>query len=114
MSELHVCPRRAEVFSPDDHSQDTWRDDHTCSFCGSMNPDLLLKLMEEDNVELGPTDKNYKVYVDRANGWRGKFYFQHFDTEQQQKFIDLLNSKKVRIGFPGHFYRLPFFCRPAK
>lgn len=38
-----------------------------------------------------------------------KFYFQHFSAEQQQRFIDLLNAKKINIGMPGHFYVRPFF-----
>lgn len=43
-----------------------------------------------------------------------KLYFQHFDAEQQQKFIDLVNSRRINFGLPGHLYTMPFFCRPAK
>ncbi len=60
----------------------------------------------EEGKELGPTDKSYKVYV----GGSGKFYFQHLDEDGQNKFIELANEKKLKIGFPGHFYVLPFFC----
>lgn len=38
-----------------------------------------------------------------------KFYFQHLNVEQQQRFIDLLNEKKINIGYPGRFYAKPFF-----
>lgn len=38
-----------------------------------------------------------------------KFYFQHFSVDEQQRFIDLLNAKKINIGMPGHFYARPFF-----
>lgn len=167
MSEVHVCPRRREVFSPADHTEDHWREGNTCSFCGSLNPDEFMAALESGDVELGATDKEYKVYVHRPNpnagkrciigytnqkkeGWtevteqllqellesgeaRGitlnvgdsvmfgaqpsqtneKFYFQHLSSEQRDRFIELINAKKVKIGYPGYFYRLPFFCRPA-
>lgn len=45
---------------------------------------------------------------------QAKFYFQHLSREQQQRFIDLLNEKKVNIGYPGHFYSRPFFIAPPK
>lgn len=41
----------------------------------------------------------------------GKFYFQHLDDAEAQRFVDLYNAKKMNIGYPGHFYRLPFFMR---
>lgn len=43
-----------------------------------------------------------------------KFYFQHLSAEQQQRFIDLLNAKKINIGMPGHFYVRPFFIAPPE
>jgi hypothetical protein len=39
-----------------------------------------------------------------------KFYFQHLSEEQRTQFVDLMNTRKVNIGYPGHFYALPFFC----
>lgn len=142
------CPRRIEsglssaVFKHLD-KEDHYRDDNTCSFCGSLNPDALIERLEAGNVELGPTDKNYKVYVHNAGGevfkqtyrdchtqgvkdcpgpkecthWVTrpmevtKFYFQHFSEEQRHRFIELLNEKKVKIGYPGRFYVLPFFIQ---
>lgn len=38
-----------------------------------------------------------------------KFYFQHFTKEQMIRFIELLNEKKLKIGYPGHFYSKPYF-----
>jgi hypothetical protein len=163
------CPRRGESFQKP--GNDWWgnRDGHkACSFCGSMSPDELFAAIEA-GAELGPTDKNYKVYVDlphpdvgkpcilssanfeqKGEGWiqitaenraslpldnyqrshfkdghwvqvtaRGpmahaKFYFQHFSIEDRKRFIDLLNAKKINIGSPGYFYRLPFFCAPVE
>lgn len=129
---------------------DTYRSDGTCSYCGSMNENTFMERLENEDVELGPTDKNYKVYVNNAGGepftqsyrdcpppdvkvvdgkevttkcagpdtcphWvtrdvqTTKFYFQHLTKEQKERFIELLNKKKLKIGYPGHFYKLPFF-----
>lgn len=158
----HLCPRRAEngLAAQTFPGPDTWtsRDGYRCcSYCGSMHPeDLIMAIAEK--VELGPTDKSYKVYVHLPNPNAGKrvvtgsesgpsynivtglpnrkdltlwelitnrysrkvwgtapktlhakFYFQHFDKDQQGRFINLLNAGAVNVGYPGHFYRLPFF-----
>jgi hypothetical protein len=109
-----ICPRRSEnpggVWRLPD--EDTWRpDDDTCSYCGSYNPNKLMDAIRDNNVELGPTDKSYKVYLSFSTKKEKKFYFQHFSVAQQQEFIDLLNAKKVKLGYPGRFYVLPFFCQ---
>lgn len=137
--EQHTCPRAVEtplrglaIWDPGDH----------CSFCGSLHPDVLMSRIEGATVELGPTDKNYKVYVHavpysahflqsyRMDGSLGgddpakwewttrsipetKFYFSHLSEEQRQRFVELLNAGCLRIGIPGHFYRLPFFVKPS-
>jgi hypothetical protein len=115
MNTKHVCPRRREIGRipsnyPDD---DTWnqRDGFWhCSWCGSIHPDDLLQIMQT-NGELGPTDKNYKVYVKTSDKRQSKFYFQHLDVAQRLRFIELYNAKPraFTIGYPGHFYVLPFF-----
>jgi hypothetical protein len=43
-----------------------------------------------------------------------KFYYQHLNSAQMDEFIALINAKKMRIGMPGHFYVLPFFCQPTR
>lgn len=87
-----------------------WREDQTCSGCGSLSEEAFLDAVRR-GVEIGPTDKNYKVYVDH----RHKFYFQHLSVEGRKSFIEMLNAGVVRFGMPGHFYVLPFFCvRAAK
>jgi hypothetical protein len=103
----YLCPRRSEhpaIFRL--LSEDTLG--ATCSFCGSLNPDEFMK-QAEAGVKLGPTDKNYKVYVNEHT----KFYFQHLTDEQMQKFVELMNAKKLNIGYPGHFYVLPYFMKPV-
>ncbi len=71
-----------------------------------MNPDEFMELAR-GGAELTPTDKNYKVYV--SGGRTPKFYFQHLSVDQQKEFIDLYNARKLKIAYPGHFYRMPFF-----
>lgn len=46
-------------------------------------------------------------------GRQAKFYYQHLSREQQDDFIALYNSKRMRVGYPGRFYQLPFFAKPA-
>jgi len=105
MSESHLCPRREEsnvVFKLPE--SDEWREDGTCSYCGSMNPTEFMKQTTE-GIELGPTDKSYKVYVGKAQ----KFYFMHLTEDQKQRFVVLLNTQQLNIAYPGHFYVLPYF-----
>ena len=91
--------------------EDYWRDENdTCSYCGSYNPNLLMQAIHNDTVEIGPTDKNYKIYLKFTTSHERKFYFQHFSMKQQQEFVDLMNTKKIKIGHPGHFYVLPYFA----
>ncbi|MEN6620098.1 MAG: hypothetical protein ABFD50_00905 [Smithella sp.] len=165
-----TCPRRNELgaYGHSEQEKDTWDKDSTCSYCGSLNPDVLMSHLEAGDVKLGPTDKNYKVYVEgipdpdagkptiysSANfekteeGWvkvtpenidslplskwqrenwndgkhwvkveprnalmHHKFYFQHFGDDQKNRFVELLNKKCLNIAYPGHFYRLPYFCK---
>lgn len=149
----HTCPRRGD-FAPvqeQDFGKDTPREDGTCSYCGSYPADKLLELLEKGELQIVPTDKNYKVYLNRSvpaeqeaalkeearlaaskdedgehrfeEWWElarhdiirgervGKFYFQHFDEVQMQKFVDLYNENKLRFGYPGYFYVLPFFMK---
>lgn len=114
--QMFLCPRRDEmgagVFKILE-GRDFWRMDRghrTCSYCGSAHPDEVMQGIEDGTVELGPTDKSYKAYLEGGVfGDRGKFYFQHFSKAQRVRFVELLNAKKVRVGYPGEFYRLPFF-----
>lgn len=101
------CPRRTELgdtsaFNYGD--EDEWKDNH-CSWCGSLHPDEFMRRIQEGDV-VTPTDKNYKAYLEAP--W-AKFYFPHLSEDQRHEFVDLLNAKKINLGYPGYFYRLPFF-----
>lgn len=120
MSDTFFCPRAIEngggpdsPFHAPMNGEATWRDDATCSYCGSMKPEAFFRAVEAGSTVV-PTDKNYKAYVREAGAPRdGKVYFQHFDEADKHRFIELVNSKRMTIGMPGHFYRIPFFCQPA-
>lgn len=114
----HLCPRRLDdgispVFKVP--VSDVWREYPTklghlvCSYCGSIHPDDFLAAVD-GGEEVVPTDKNYKVYL----GETRKFYLTHLNEAQKLKFVDLVNSKKMNIGYPGHFYVLPFFMTAKK
>lgn len=80
MPEKMLCPRRAEVgvaanFLRGADQDDYDREDDSCNYCGSLNPDTFMKRLEAGDVKLTPTDKNYKVYV--ANDG-GEAFKQHF------------------------------------
>ena len=64
---LFACPRRSEgvpAFMKND--LDYWRDDDTCSYCGSLSPEKFFAAVV-DGVEVGPTDKPYQAYLDPPN-----------------------------------------------
>lgn len=42
----------------------------------------------------------------------GKFYYPHLTMEQRERFVWLYNQGAMTIGYPGHFYVLPYFARP--
>lgn len=117
MAQPFFCPRGPGADSPFHapfNGEAHWREDRTCSYCGSIHPDLLFEQIE-NGATITPTDKSYKIYVDLVDhrvAGAGKFYFQHLSREQQDRFIDLVNAKAVKLGHPGYFYVLPYFaCR---
>jgi hypothetical protein len=147
-----ACPRRRDLFSVSHRfpGGDVFTDsDHTCSYCGSLDPEVLLKRIEAGDAMVIPTDKTYKIYLRNDGGedflqtyrdcyandglgysvareprctgpkdcthWvtrttsQTKFYFQHLSSEQQLKFIELLNARRIKFSEPGYFYTKPYF-----
>ena len=64
-----------------------------CSHCCSMHPEKFLE-MARDGMELGATDKGYKVYV-HTPGVFNKFYFYHLSVDQMKEFVQLHNDRKL-------------------
>lgn len=150
MTDKFFCPRAAEngggpnsPFRAPMNGEAEWREDGSCSYCGSLNPDTFMARLEAGDVETIPTDKSYKAYLRNRGGeplkqtyrdcprdstctgpddcthWvsrdidQTKFYFQHLSTAQQERFIALYNEKRMTFAVPGHFYVRPFFCQAA-
>lgn len=141
------CPRRVENpiantrYPPE---KDHWHPDNSCSYCGSLNPDVFMSRLEAGDVKLIPTDKRYKAYLRNTTGepfkqhyrdcpkdatckgpddcthWvtretsETKFYFQHLSEPQIHRLIELVNQKKINFAEPGYFYVLPYFARPRE
>ena len=111
------CPRRDEGFPAVSAypATDNWNERgsvRTCSYCGSLHPDDVFAAIEAFG-ELGPTDKTYKVYVHLPQAGQKKFYFQHFTTEEQRRFVELLNDGRIKFRGFGGFYVAPYFIRFA-
>ncbi len=108
---MQPCPRILEwpTQRPPDGSH--WREDGTCSYCGSISSETFLKAVE-DGQEVIPTDKSYKAYVRLPDKEQSKFYFQHLTPEERSKFAMLWLDKKFNLAWPGHFYTLPYFMGP--
>ena len=102
------CPQAPSGNHPFKITEPHWRDDRTCSYCGSAHPDDFMAAVEAGKT-LTPTDKDYKAYCDGLTNPAQKFYFYHLSEEQMRAFVDLLNANKITFAFPGHFYRKPFF-----
>ena len=68
-----------------------------------------LPLSWDDRKDAGERDLWVKIAPTSARR-QGKFYFQHLSPEQRRMFIELYNAKKMKVGYPGHFYSRPFFC----
>jgi len=70
ITEQQTCPRRFEDGREPLHGEgpDSWRADQTCTYCGSLHPDVFMERAEAGDVRLSPTDKDYKVYVGNQGG----------------------------------------------
>ena len=109
------CPRREETpFNRTDPNEDRWQSDGTCNYCGSMNPDDFFKAIEA-GAEIGPTDKNYKVYVSVPNPLAGKPACYTTSTHPRDGFILLTEeladtitweTPEDRASYVGRYVKL--------
>lgn len=56
---------------------------------------------------------SWMMKTPRPAALHDKFYFQHFGDDDIDRFIALLNGKRVNLAEPGYFYVLPFFACAA-
>lgn len=54
-------------------------------------------------------DNSWIRLARRGSKITDKFYFEHLSIEQRERFVKLLNEKKLALNYPGYFYALPFF-----
>ena len=70
----------------------------TCSYCGSIHPDDLIKLLEEHGLGIiEESTKSYKWYINIPNGKYCKFYLVHGEnTDFGERYgeLVLLNNLK--------------------
>lgn len=70
------------------------------------------KTPEQVTEELDGAYRTGNPMSDSA-GQKAKFYYQHLSAEQQSEFIALYNEHRMKIGYPGRLYVLPFFATPS-
>ena len=89
--------------------------DRVCSYCGSLHPEDFLRLVKEsaeapeDDLRaprINPSDKGYKIYVDRpsvSNAHDGgiKFYTHHLEPrptdEQHAQYKEAVRRSNIRF-----------------
>lgn len=96
-----TCQRRINEFGPWEYKEnlDYWKlhdnGDKTCSFCGSLHPDDVIKKIKQHGFGvIGGTTKGYKLYVGvnssvRLNSDHGMKYYRQHDTDT---FIEQWNN----------------------
>jgi len=85
---------------------------------GDATVRAIRELGERDGKTVEQVDADVEAYWSQTglaqDGVQvAKFYYQHLSTQQQHEFIALHNGHQMRIGYPGHLYRLPFFVGNA-
>lgn len=113
------CPRRDEQggglnFPGPDHWQKFKAiDNRVCSYCGSLHPDDMFRLVKvsaeaspdaeyHSVVEIEPSAKDYKTYVHQPgvrNAHEGaiKFYMQHLPRTADDK-LDVTDEQQAEYG----------------
>jgi len=81
----------------------------------SMSPARMAACAEHaDDVQAAIEHEWEQMAAARGHGDAvAKFYYQHLSSAQMDRFIELVNSKQMKIGMPGHFYVLPYFASPT-
>ncbi len=113
-SDIFICPSRTDEMPEIEAYFD---ENGLCSNCGSLRPEVFLQRLRDQDIELGPSDSNFYVHVINNGGdpfpeQEAIFYFFHLNEEQRDEFVRIWNFVEVSIGYPGHFYYLPFFVKP--
>ncbi len=111
-----VCQSREDtIYSPISYEHEVhWRPDHTCSFCGSLEPEYLIWRLALGTATLEwATGKSYKLYVhavgepfgqwhrptsgpeyEMGTTTHAKFYLWHSTAEQRARLGQILQTPK--------------------
>jgi hypothetical protein len=65
-----------------------WKKTGSCSNCGSISPERFFQAIEA-GYELGPTDKNYKAYINVENEALGKYWVCGSATYAASGYVQL-------------------------
>jgi hypothetical protein len=86
-----------------------------------MTGDSIALALRRGGERDGKTAEQIQADLDiewehQASGWlhgsqSAKFYYQHLSEAQRDEFIELVNSRQMQIGYPGHLYVTPFFAQ---
>jgi hypothetical protein len=90
------------------NSEPTYRQDEWVKVTEENLPELIADGWGDNNLG------SWMMKTPRGSTIHDKFYFQHLSGAEQDKFIDLLNGKKINLAYPGHFYVLPYFAVPVE
>lgn len=135
LPEPMTCGRRSDMYPGNifvhgnrEEHQDHWQrfksnGDRVCSYCGSLHPDDMFALVKasadapEDAdyrsvVEIEPSDKGYKIYVQQPgvrNAMEGgiKFYTQHLPRTADGK-MDVSAEQQANLGVAVRRSRVRF------
>lgn len=86
-----TCGRRNSEVGPWGHGKDLdeWKligKDEVCSFCGSLSPNSVLKIVKEFGTDVIEIAKSYKWYVKRPevpnSSFGGIKYYRQHDTQE--------------------------------
>lgn len=97
METKQLCPRRPAGNMFNLPETDKWEIRHDgfyhCSFCGSLHPDEVLKLIKEHGFGIiEHSDKQYKWYLDIPKNDHLKYYRHHDTTEFIDGYNNLINE----------------------
>ena len=98
---------------------DAERAERKATWLRNFKPEEVRAVAEERGENPDQTQAELEAYYDaqvaplEASTTAAKFYYQHLSTEQRDEFIALYNEGRLKIGYPGRLYVLPFFATPS-
>lgn len=101
--ERQTCGRRGEngmdsetsPFVGAGSNRDHWRNNNTCSYCGSLRPSEVINLIKEKGFSvIERSDKSYKWYINSHANGHAKYYRAHDTKEFIEEYNELVRIKR--------------------